>query len=69
MGTEVFPLGLKRQGREVDHLLTSSATVKIKWSYTSILFNGVNRDNYTFIFFDKHLTQVLSEMGCCNSRK
>ena len=35
MGTGVLPRGIKRLGREVDHLPASSAEVKNGWSYTS----------------------------------
>jgi len=37
MGTEGPFLGLKRLGREVDHLLPSRTKVKNAWSYTYIL--------------------------------
>jgi hypothetical protein len=48
--------GVKRSGREVDHLPNSSAEVKNAWSYTSIPsvhLQGVVKqsDKFTFVFF------------------
>jgi hypothetical protein len=43
-------LGLKRPGREVNHLPESSAKVKKEWSYTSapaICLRGVHREDFT----------------------
>jgi hypothetical protein len=48
--TKVLCPGVKRLGCEVAHSLTSSAEVKIEWSYTSISsirLHGVDRDNFT----------------------
>jgi len=46
---------MKQQGREVDHLATSSAEVKNEWSCTSappLHFCGVDREKiYTFSLF------------------
>jgi hypothetical protein len=47
MLTTVLSQGVNQLGREVDHLLPSSADVKNEWSYTStplICFCHVNRD-------------------------
>ena len=48
MGTGVLPRGLKRPGREFDHLPPSSAEVKNEWSFDSsppIRLHDVGRDN------------------------
>jgi hypothetical protein len=58
MGTGGPSLGVKRQGREVDHSLASSAEVKNGWSYASTppsVFMAwclvKHRDNLTFTFW------------------
>jgi hypothetical protein len=51
MGTGVLSPGVKRLGREADHLLLSSVEVKNEGSYTSassIRLHGVDGDVFTF---------------------
>jgi hypothetical protein len=48
MGTGVLPRGIKRPGREVDHLPSSSTEVKNEWSYAStppLRLHDAGRDN------------------------
>jgi hypothetical protein len=50
----LFPRGLKRSGREVNHSHPSSAEVKNEWSYTytpPICLHGVDRYNLALFFF------------------
>jgi hypothetical protein len=45
--------GIKRLGREVNHLPPSGAEVKNEWNYTSVpllCFHGLDRGNFTFLF-------------------
>ena len=47
-----FP-GLKRPGREVDHIPPHSSEGKNEWSYTStstVILHGVEGDKFTFTF-------------------
>jgi hypothetical protein len=44
-------LGVRRPGRDIEHLILSSAEVKNEWSYTSYpstCLHGVDRNNFVF---------------------
>ena len=62
-GYKVYFPGVKRPGRETDHLPTSSSEVKNEWSYTStppICLHGVDRHNCTCTLFSRPTLSIVS---------
>ena len=69
MVTEVLSPKLSDGGRDVNHLIHSSAEVKKEWSYTTIPLYYVDRDNFAFTFVVLELCSIECYVGHLESKE